>query len=170
MQSIPYVMTGVTLDFQLSFPTMLGSKRNIYFAMLLGWLVPGLGHVFVKRYNYGILYSVLIIGLFALGEFISGGTAVNRAVHEWYFLCQSGAGPTVFSLAALADPKYFMLGEEITVLQHQSGVVYGAVAGVLNIITICELYRRHEKPDAAGPSDTMRLDAINEIKATGDVS
>ncbi|MDC1142901.1 hypothetical protein OAU50_07390 [Planctomycetota bacterium] len=118
----------------------------------------------MRRPKYGIFYSVAIIGLFALGEFISGGTAVNRAVHEWYFLCQAGAGPTVFGLASLAGPEFFLLGKEITILQHQSGVVYGAMAGVLNVITICELYRRHLHPEAVGPSDTMRVDAVK----TGD--
>ncbi|MHC4841343.1 MAG: DUF6677 family protein [Planctomycetota bacterium] len=150
---------------RLSFAAMPESKQKIYFAMLLGWLVPGLGHYFMKRYRYGIFYSVLIIGLFGLGEYISGGTAVNRAVHEWYFLCQAGAGPIVFGLGSMADPKFFLLGKDITILQHQSGVVYGAVAGVLNVITICELYRRHQNPDAVGPSDTMRVDAIKTGEA-----
>ncbi|MCF6228046.1 MAG: hypothetical protein L3J82_05165 [Planctomycetes bacterium] len=145
---------------------MLQSKRNIHFAMLLGWLVPGLGHFFVKRYQYGILYSVLIIGLFAMGEIISGGTAVNLQVHQWYFYCQMGAGPMVLGLEAMAKPEFFPLGQEITILQHQSGVVYGAVAGVLNLITICELYRRNQNPEAVGPSDTMRVDAVGIAEAT----
>jgi hypothetical protein len=51
------------------------------------------------------------------------------------------------------------LGDSLAVLAHQSGVVYAAAAGVLNLIVLCELHRRHSMPSAPGPGDTIRQEA-----------
>ena len=140
---------------------MADRKVNIWFALLLGWLVPGLGHFYAKRSLYGLFYFTLIAGLFGAGLIVSDGTAINGTDHFWYFLCQLFAGPVVIAIDSLRHPEGIYLGETVGIMAHQTGVVYAAVAGVLNLIVICELYRRHVHPDEPGPSDTMRVDAIS---------
>jgi hypothetical protein len=137
-------------------------NRNIWLALVLGWLVPGLGHFYMKRMAHGALYFVAIAGLFAAGMLISHGTAVNYQLHPWYFYCQIFAGPVTFALESLRGGEAIYLGESISILRHQTGVVYAATAGILNLIVICELYRRWAQPEAPGPSDTMRADVIRE--------
>jgi hypothetical protein len=144
---------------------MAERKVNIWFALLLGWLVPGLGHIYAKRRNYGAFYLLMIGGLFAGGMAISDGTAVNSTDHFWYFLCQVLAGPATLVVEYLRHPEGIYLGEGIGIMAHQTGVVYVAVAGVLNLISICELYRRHTHPEEPGPSDTMRADAVSKPEA-----
>jgi hypothetical protein len=144
---------------------MAERKVNIWFALVLGWLVPGLGHIYAKRYSYGVFYLGLIGGLFGAGMLISDGTAVNSTDHFWYFLCQLLAGPATIVVDFVRHPEGINLGESISILAHQTGVVYVAVAGVLNLISICELYRRHTHPEEPGPSDTMRADAISRPEA-----
>lgn len=136
-------------------------KVNIWFALVLAWLVPGLGHFYAKRMLHGLFYFLVISGLYAAGLIISDGTAVNATDHLAYFMCQILAGPITFGVESLRNPDSLSLGEGIGIMAHQSGTVYAATAGVLNLIAICELYRRHVNPDEPGPSDTMRVDAIN---------
>lgn len=136
-------------------------KVNIWFALVLAWLVPGLGHFYAKRSLHGLFYFVMIAGLYAGGMVISDGTAVNATDHFAYFWCQILAGPITFGIEAMRNPGSLSLGEGISITAHQSGTVYAATAGVLNLIAICELYRRHANPDEPGPADTMRVDAIN---------
>lgn len=145
---------------------MAERKVNIWFALLLGWLVPGLGHFYARRQLHGLFYFATIVGLYAAGMVISDGTAINATDHFWYFLCQLLAGPITFGIDALRHPEGIYLGESISIMAHQSGVVYAAVAGVLNLISICELYRRHAHPEEPGPSDTMRVDAISGKQET----
>jgi hypothetical protein len=140
----------------------MGQGRNIWFAVLLGWLLPGLGHFYLKRYVHGAIYLLAIGGLYAAGMLIAGGTAVNYTLHEYYFYCQLLAGPITFGLEYLRGGEAIYLGESISVLRHQTGVVYAATAGVLNLIAICELYRRWAQPEAPGPADTMRVGASRE--------
>jgi hypothetical protein len=144
---------------------MANRKVNIWFALVLGWLVPGLGHFYAKRPAHGLFYLLTIGGLFGAGMAISSGTAINSTDHFWYFLCQLMAGPATIAVESLRHPEGIYLGESIGVMAHQTGVVYVAVAGVLNLISICELYRRHAHPDEPGPSDTMRAGAIAKPEA-----
>jgi hypothetical protein len=139
---------------------MAQRKVNIWFALVLGWLIPGLGHFYAKRHAYGAFYLAMVGGLFAAGMMISEGTAINSTDHFWYFLCQLLAGPATVGIESLRHPEGIYLGESISVMAHQTGVVYVSVAGVLNLISICELYRRHAHPEEPGPSDTMRADAV----------
>lgn len=132
---------------------------------MLGWLIPGLGHFYAKRASYGAFYFALIAGLVLAGMLISDGTAVNSTDHFWYFLCQLLAGPATLAIEYLRHPEAIYLGESIGIMAHQTGVVYVATAGVLNLISICELYRRHAHPEEPGPSDTMRADAIAKPEA-----
>jgi len=135
-------------------------SRNIWLALVLGWMVPGLGHFYMRRHVYGLAYTVAIGALIAAGLLISGGSAVNSDMHFWYFLCQVLAGPAVISVEFLRGQDTVYLGETVSILRHQTGVVYVATAGVLNLIVLCELFRRNVNPAAPGPSDTMRVDAI----------
>ncbi|MCA8910554.1 MAG: hypothetical protein KDB82_02525 [Planctomycetes bacterium] len=136
-------------------------KVNIWFALVLGWLVPGLGHFYAKRKLHGLFYFVMIAGLYGAGLIVSGGTAVNATDHLAYFVCQILAGPITFGIEALRNPDSLSLGHGMSIMAHQTGTVYAATAGVLNLIAICELYRRHVNPEEPGPADTMRVDAIN---------
>lgn len=139
---------------------MAERKVNIWFAMVLAWLVPGLGHFYAKRPLHGLFYLVMIGGLYGAGLIISQGTGVNLDMHPAYFACQALAGPTTLTIEFFRGHEAIYLGKSISVLMHQTGTVYIAVAGVLNLIAICELYRRHVHPGDPGPADTMRVDAI----------
>jgi len=134
----------------------MAARRKIGLGIVLGWLVPGLGHLYMKRHVHGALYALCIGGLFAAGLLLARGTAVNFEIHPWYFTCQAFAGPVTFMLEFLRGPEAINLGESVGILEHQTGVVYVATAGVLNLVTLAELYRRHVEPTAPGPADTMR--------------
>ncbi len=136
--------------------------------MALGWLIPGLGHFIMKRPKHGVLYAAIIFALLVAGLWMSKLTAVDFDLHPVYFVCQIGGGALVVASQFLFGGNPVGLGEDIGILTHQSGVVYVAVAGVLNIIVLCELVRRHLSPDAPGPADTMRADAIAAMRAEAD--
>ncbi len=137
----------------------MAKGRNIWVGLLLGWLVPGLGHIYMRRARHGVFYMAAIAGIYLAGVLIARGTAVDFTLHEYYFYCQLLAGPITLGLEYLRGGEAIYLAENISILRHQTGVVYAATAGVLNLIVICELYRRWAQPQAPGPADTMRVGA-----------
>ncbi len=75
-------------------------------AALLGWLVPGLGHLYQGRTAKGTLFLVCILGTFVYGVYLGGdrevgwGRVVYMSFHpedqRLHFLCQAGVGlPTL---------------------------------------------------------------------------
>ncbi|MEO1992670.1 MAG: DUF6677 family protein [Pirellulales bacterium] len=70
--------------------------KNPLLAALLGWLIPGLGHLYQNRVFKGRLFLITILGTFLFGWWIGGGRVVY---YEWgptdkrfAFIGQAGIG------------------------------------------------------------------------------
>jgi len=71
-------------------------------AAFLGWLVPGLGHIYQGRTGKGVLLFVCILGTFFYGLYIGGGRVVYASTENvlsrkflnerWQYVCQLGVG------------------------------------------------------------------------------
>ncbi len=59
--------------------------KNRYLALLLAWLVPGLGHFYQGRIGKGVLYAVSILSLFVVG----------LAMGDWKIVYWRWVNPTV---------------------------------------------------------------------------
>lgn len=53
-------------------PVVLPPVGNPYVAAVLAWLVPGLGHVYVKRWRRGLVFLVLILASIWIGCALQG--------------------------------------------------------------------------------------------------
>jgi hypothetical protein len=116
--------------------SVVKSGRSVETAMLVGWLVPGAGHVLMGRPLKGVLLFVLIVGLFA------GGLA-QRANMEWIpsdivskvcFIVRLGGGLQ----AVLAFVPKVAVGD-LDYVYSEVGGVFTTVAGGLNILAVFSL-------------------------------
>lgn len=82
--------------------------RNSYFAAVLGYLIPGAGHLYQGRFFKGVLYMVCILGTFLYGMSMAEWKAVyyqneNPAKgrkRTYGFIAQLGVGlPALFAYA-----------------------------------------------------------------------
>ena len=59
--------------------------KNRHLALILAWMVPGLGHFYQGRTGKGVLYAVSILSLFlvglAMGGVVPGETLLGRSLH-----------------------------------------------------------------------------------------
>jgi hypothetical protein len=132
-------------------------------AAVLGWLIPGLGHIYQGRTRKGVLFMVTILGTFFYGLFISEGRAVYAS---WVdgdkrlpYLCQVCVG--VPALPALVQTYLVRNGREPLLggvmappadgaalndmwkklnRQLDLGTVYTMIAGLLNVLAIYDAY------------------------------
>ena len=110
---------------------------------LLGWIVPGLGHVFVGRPGKALLYFVIVVGTYALGLRFSEFLCVNRDREPYWFLGQALAGgPTAAILHLTRD---FELTHRVQF--YDLGLLYTTAAGLLNAVAVA---------DALGIADDRR--------------
>lgn len=136
--------------------------HNLMVAALLAWLVPGLGHLYLGRKFKGIMFTVLINGLFLSGWVMSQGEAMSlhkEDGHRYAFIAEVGAGgPTLLSLAythaqeigagfdedkslafAAEREERSRTPEYYTRLPwYETGLLYCMVAGLLNFLVVYE--------------------------------
>ena len=88
--------------------------KNPFVAAILGYLIPGAGHLYQGRYFKGVLFLICIAGTFCYGMRMAEGKAVyykkaedvdKGIISNYAFLAQAGVG--VPALAALIQWKRF---------------------------------------------------------------
>lgn len=103
---------------------------------LAAWAIPGLGHLLLGRVAKACYFGGLVLGVFALGLWLSQGAAVSSARFPWHIYGQRGAG----IVAWLADRFLGAAPQARTIDRLELGVVFTTVAGIMNVIAIVDAY------------------------------
>jgi TM2 domain-containing membrane protein YozV len=105
-------------------------------ATVCAWLVPGLGHLVQGRRLRGAIVFALLVGTFALGTVLAEGSNLSRERHFYYW-----AGQFLLGLPAIASELVFgdmRITHDIPYVE--AGLVFGCVAGLLNVIAMLDVY------------------------------
>jgi hypothetical protein len=131
---------------------MAAGRKNAFVALVLGWVVPGGGHVYLGQVKKGLFFFVLLAGAFVGGIAIGGyddvafpkpnaNTPANditsRAMYRIIPAIQAMDGAVAFVSAKAAeaaerDNEY--LGD------YDIGVLYTVVAGLMNLIVMLDAF------------------------------
>ena len=108
-------------------------------ACLLAWLLPGAGHLYLRRTAKGLIFLVAIGALFVLGVASDARLEVHLGLDDIM--------ASIVSLSQLATGLPYLaarlLGFESgrpTSLTFDYGITYTASAGLLNILVILDAY------------------------------
>jgi hypothetical protein len=113
------------------------SKTGIT-ALFLGWLIPGAGHLFLRRWWRGLLLMVSITAMFALGILMQGKVYRANAgeiLEMLGFIGDLGAGG-LYILSRIMDWGQ----SSINMATADYGTKFIIVAGLLNIISAVDAY------------------------------
>lgn len=142
--------------------------KNSTYAAVIGWLVPGAGHVY-RRCGKGILYAVCVLTTYFYGLSLGGGHVVyaswKKEDFRWQYVCQAGVGlpalPALlqsrrvmsgrepFGADVLAPPRQPVLPNDADHLaewhldykwKFDLGTLYTMIAGLLNILAVYDAY------------------------------
>ena len=144
-------------------PSKSASPHAIFSGVLLGWVLPGLGHWHAGLRKQGMLLTLLIGGAFAFGLVLSDCEAVSRDLHPIAFWAQVGVGGATIPLVTI-DPAadkvlsgYDTIKMREAVPRHNdTGVLFCSIAGLLNILALFDLIDRRTRP---GPKTHSEGDA-----------
>ena len=100
------------------------------------WLVPGLGHLMQGRRKRGLVVFVLLVGLLVLGSYLALGSNLDRERHFYYWGGQFLAGLPAMALEAAHG--HALVRQEIPYVD--AGLVLGALAGLLNVLAMLDVY------------------------------
>jgi hypothetical protein len=109
--------------------------KEPWLAALLAWMIPGLGHLYQGRTGKGLLFFICVLGTFVFGMWIGDGKVVyastaNEEPWRW---------PDSFDRDTIQPNEL----ARWTIEQHpryELGTVYTVIAGLLNILVICDAY------------------------------
>jgi hypothetical protein len=145
--------------------------RDPFVAGVLAWLVPGLGHLYQRRYAKGVLFLVCVLGTYFFGLAIGEGKVVyaswNQTDHRWQFAFQAPMGvvvaPAILQTLRvrggqeplwngfMAPPRFPPELSEWHLNLNQRfemGSLYTMIAGLLNIFAIYDAYGGPAPPPA----------------------
>jgi hypothetical protein len=127
--------------------------------MLLAWLVPGAGHWTLGRPWPALFVALGVLPLFVLEMYVTGWENVSWTRHPYYFALQAPAGAVAFAGEFLTRG---MLPDRA--MPHAAvGTLYSAVAGLLNLMAIADVWARTVRGDPA-------LEASEPVEAAADES
>lgn len=110
---------------------------NVYFILFLSWLVPGLGHILLKRYWRGVIFFFSIVSMFLLGLYMGGRffkpDAMLLNIIAW--LADLGNGSLYFISKLLHAGKGNLFS-----VTTEFGTAYIAGAGLLNYLIALNAY------------------------------
>lgn len=115
------------------------SNPRVIAALVLGFLVPGAGHFLFGRRGKAIFYLITVLGCFILGMWLAEWRCVHVEKYPLYLLAQMWVtGPVLIAITATESLR---ITQDITYLD--AGLLFTAVAGLLNIVVLVDLYETH---------------------------
>lgn len=111
---------------------------NPYLAAVLAWLIPGLGHVYVKRWRRGAAFLLLIVAAIWIGCTLHGNLYRPVANQPLSLLATLGA-------MGMGLPYFFLrysLGYagEIVSPGYEYGTAFLLTAGLMNLLLVLDAW------------------------------
>lgn len=103
---------------------------------LLTWVCPGLGHLAQGRVVRGAIVFGLLVGAFALGSVLAEGSNLSRERHFYYWAGQFLIGGP----ALVAEALFGSMRVSRDIPYVEAGLVFGCVAGLLNVLAMIDVY------------------------------
>lgn len=133
-------------------------------AAVIAWVIPGGGHFVLGEKTKGVILAISI-GLLWVGGLLIGGVHVcDRDDHPWWFypqVCiaptwvghwyQSGLQVVRSSPSASRVPRFGKAYEPSYGFANEQGILYTALAGLLNLLAILDVVYRDDRSHAPIP-------------------
>jgi hypothetical protein len=124
-------------------------ERRKSAAFLLGWLLPGAGHVLLGRRRKGLFFAAVLVLTWLFGMWLVGFRPVSWDDNPFYYIGQYGSGAAFAVAKALAAEKAFPR-PDLPPSWFDPGLLYVCVAGLLNFVVALNVFDlRDAKPGTA---------------------
>lgn len=110
---------------------------NPYLAAVLAWLVPGLGHIYVKRWRRGLAFFVLVVAAVWIGCALQGNLAhpvPNQPISALATLGTIGMGVPYFLLRSAGYTG------DLVAPSFEYGSAFLVTAGLMNWLLVLDAW------------------------------
>ena len=128
-----------------SVPAAKSARGFVYLPLIVGWLVPGAGHLLLGKWVRGLLLAASILGMFAIGLAMGGQvhTHAGDILELLSMVGDLGNGVLYFASRTLG-----LGADSVQVTTADYGTRFIVVAGLLNVIAAVDAHnlRTGRKP------------------------
>lgn len=113
-------------------------KTKSVIALILGWFLPGLGHILLKKYAKAVIFFICISAMTALGLLMGGKVYAFQTENPLTilaFFSEIGNG-AFYLLSRLLE----FGGGDLTRATYEFGTAYIAGAGLLNYLVALDAF------------------------------
>ena len=114
-------------------------RSNVFVAVLLAWLFPGLGHAYLGKRSSALLYAVIVTAAFALGLAYHGKLYSREAEHPLTllatFACYGAGILNIAARFAVESPAGRILSPTF-----EYGCSFLLTAGMMNLLLMIDAY------------------------------
>ncbi|MEA3225202.1 MAG: DUF6677 family protein [Planctomycetota bacterium] len=115
--------------------TQRSREGHIFFLLIVGlmaWLVPGAGHLMLRKNRHAIVIFVAIVLTLGTGLYIGSIGVINPVGAKPWYVAQVMNTPAVAALGQLTKRgEYPVFGRP-----NEIGQIYTSIAGLLNLLCI----------------------------------
>ena len=112
---------------------------NVFIAVLLAWLFPGLGHAYLGKRGTALLYAVIVTSAFLLGLAYHGKLYVREPDHPLTtlaaFACYGAGLLNIGARLMLENPGGLILSPTF-----EFGCSFILTAGMMNLLLMLDAY------------------------------
>jgi hypothetical protein len=109
--------------------------------LILGWLVPGAGHLLLGRKPQAIVIFLTLTITYVFGMYLADFTNVSPSRHPFYFAAYVfSGGPTVVATLLTQSQTLTAVPTHFGIATLDIGIVYTAVASLLNVIVVMDAW------------------------------
>jgi hypothetical protein len=111
------------------------NNKHIVFLIivgLLGWIVPGGGHLAINKKKHAFIIFFTIITTFTIGLYAGSIAVIDPVGSKPWFAAQLMNSPAVAILGYISEAgKYYVYGRPAEI-----GQIYTSITGLLNLLCI----------------------------------
>jgi hypothetical protein len=108
-------------------------------ALILAWLVPGAGHLYLGKRGKGLVFLFCLLTLFVLGLALDSRLQLHLGFDDPLGFIVSVAQMALAGPYVIARYLGFSEGQ-VTAVTYEYGTTFTAVAGLLNILVILDAH------------------------------
>lgn len=149
-----YVLAAVGLVFATSLVMFPKDRKKLGVGFLLGWCVPGMGHLFLGRWRKALFFFAVLGVTYVAGLWLTGFRTVGFEDNPFYYVGQYGSGMTMLLASLLGKEKAFPR-PDLPLGLYDPGLLYVCIAGLLNLVVALSCFDVKTAP-AAAPAEPQK--------------
>lgn len=116
--------------------------RGVWLACLLAWIVPGAGHLYLRKYAHAAVFFAAVTSLAVAGWLVGGEmhSPLRDNSGEGFLQSLAALGNIALGAIHLVFHLFGLAAGEVTMRSYEYGTTFIIVAALVNLLVVMDAY------------------------------